>query len=144
MRFIYALYITVLFVTACGSHTAPNQNASPQVFYDGNTNSPPLLIRTTPESIGAIHLAQHSSFSREHRNAAQTVAEELIKDGVNPDAFYATIEPTQSARVLIFHLWHKDAFQEENQGVNGNPGGKCRDFYYNVKRQRVTWKAFWQ
>ena len=96
----------------------------------------------TPESVNAIQLSQPEAFLQEYREAATSVAQELMLDKENPAEFYAQVESAGGA--LVFHLWHEDAFKEENQRLDGNPGGKCRDFYYDVETHSVTQKLFWQ
>jgi hypothetical protein len=42
----------------------------------------------------------------------------------------------------MFHLWHESAFLPENRNVVGNPGGKCRDVWYDPEKRTVV-KVFW-
>ena len=94
--------------------------------------------------MGAIQLTRQDLFPDKYRKPARIVAEDLIEENENPDEFYATVEPARSSNGLIFHLWHQDAFKEENKGVIGNPGGKCRDVYYDIKQQRARELGLWQ
>jgi hypothetical protein len=96
----------------------------------------------TPVSVGAIQVTLMDSFPEDYRVAVGSVAQELRNDREDPAEYYAEIEPT--SRALMFHLWHQDAFKEENRGLLGNPGGKCRDFLYDLELHRVTEKLFWQ
>lgn len=106
--------------------------------------APPKTDRILPESVGAISLSDSSLFPEKYRDAARVVAEELRRDQVNPSAFYARVEASKEPDVLIFHLWHEAAFRPENLYTLGNPGGQCRDFYYDLKLKKVTKKLFWK
>ncbi len=97
---------------------------------------------STPESAGAVSLVAPESFSPEHRAPAKVVAAELRSGGEDPSEFFASV--TERPDVLIFHLWHQSAFAPENANVVGNPGGKCRDAYYDKASGTVSKTLFWQ
>lgn len=134
----FCLTLSIIFVVltnSCAKTRPTDGKARPQ---DNAVKSD----SRTPESVNAIQLSQPEAFLQEYREAATSVAQELMLDKENPAEFYAEVE--SAAGALVFHLWHVDAFKEQNQRLDGNPGGKCRDFYYDVGSHRVTQKVFWQ
>jgi hypothetical protein len=82
------------------------------------------------------------------REAARAVAASISQAGEDPKEFFAEISSESGGQVLVFHLWHTSAFTPENNPPNGivlgNPGGKCRNVYYDTKARRVTETLFWQ
>ena len=80
----------------------------------------------------------------QHRQGARAVAAALAAGGEDPQEFSCEAEEENGGRVLVFHLWHASAFLPENRGVLGNPGGKCRDVWYDVRRGRITETLYWQ
>ncbi len=68
----------------------------------------------------------------------------IQKSQKNPQEFYIQFEMNNSRTELIFHLWHESAFLQKNRNITGNPGGKCKDVYYNLKQKKVTKTYFWQ
>ena len=98
----------------------------------------------SPESTKTRQLSKVDLFPKKYKVAIETIIIELKRDREEPADFYASIEPYKNSKTLIFHLWHKSAFNKENRRLNGNPGGKCRDFYYDPGANRVTKKLFWQ
>lgn len=94
----------------------------------------------TPESVGAIHLSETGLFPEKHRPAVEKVAKSVGK----PGEFFAAIEEKKGTGELVFHLWHQDAFKPENRNVVGNPGGQCRDVYFDPQKGEVTRTLWWQ
>jgi len=90
----------------------------------------------TPESVGAKLLIKTTNFPQAYQEAIKAVIKKLDK----PEEFYVKIE--KKGNILIFHLWHKIAF--EGPITPGNPGGKCRDIYYDLKLKKITKILFWQ
>jgi hypothetical protein len=84
------------------------------------------------------------AFPEPQRDAARAVAVSITAQREKPSEFYAEVEPREGGQVLVFHLWHKSAFEQQNRHVLGNPGGQCRDVYYDPARQEVTKTLFWQ
>lgn len=140
MKSLQAILCVAIVLGYCCKPASTSRDDNPQVTVVKDTNAPER--RTTSESVGAIQLINPESFPAKYRAAAISVFEELTKDGETPNEFYAHIEAESG--VLIFHLWHQDAFKDENLALTGNPGGKCRDFHYDAKQQRVTKKLLWQ
>jgi hypothetical protein len=64
--------------------------------------------------------------------------------GERPEEFFAEVEVSRANGMLVFHLWHRSAWNPENRGAVGNPGGKCRDVYFDPRRGEVTQTLFWQ
>lgn len=62
----------------------------------------------------------------------------------DPGEFYVELEERDSGTLYVLHLWHQSAFLPENIGMNGNPGGKCRDVWYSVKERKIIKTLFWQ
>ena len=103
------------------------------------------LYMSTNESgsIVGTSIMEVSKFPPDQRETVRKSVEQLRLDSEDPAEFYAEIE-TRSDGIVIVHLWHESAFSPENRGVVGNPGGKCRDLYYDPKENRITQKLFWQ
>jgi hypothetical protein len=99
---------------------------------------------TDPRPFKPVALANIDAFPAEYREAVQTVAGSLAENGERPEQFYADVQPEEDGQILIFHLWHESAFEPQNRGVAGNPGGKCRDVQYDGRQRRVTQSLFWQ
>ena len=87
-------------------------------------------------------LVQVSAFQPAYQDAARAVAQSLKQSGEKPTGFYAEVSSEDKA--LVFHLWHASAFEPANQNVVGNPGGKCRDVWYDLATGKVTQTLFWQ
>ena len=122
----------------------------------------------------ANSLISYKSNDYEINEAINIIKQELINDNEQPSEFYFSIkrlnknvnekdennnikdydieifndsEIIKNSRVtslILFELWHESAFYLENQGLDGNPGGKCRNFYYEPKSKKVLEKLFWQ
>ncbi len=123
-----------------------------------------LVIGRSPESVNAKNLVEsdslpvvystagitgrESAIEQEIKDVQKIIISELQKDNENPSEFYATVFVEQKfgtvGEVLDFSLWHQSAFLKENWNVQGNPGGKCRDFYYDTNQKKITDKLFWQ
>ncbi len=85
-----------------------------------------------------------SSETPDKYQEAMQVVEELLKSrDEDPYEFYVTVTE-KDKDIIIFHLWHKDAFKPENRRVIGNPGGRCRDIQYHSKMKRIINQLFWQ
>jgi hypothetical protein len=91
-----------------------------------------------------ISLVKVEDFPAQHREAAKAVATALKDRKENPKEFYANVEAKNNGDVLVFHLWHQSAFDPKNRNVPGNPGGKCRDAFFDTKQGKVTDVLFWQ
>jgi hypothetical protein len=87
-------------------------------------------------------LAKADLFPARHREAVRNVGAYLAKQGEAADHFYATVE--QQEKLVVFHLWHESAFLPENRGAAGNPGGKCRDVWYDPENRSVVKVLWWQ
>ena len=94
------------------------------------------------EDVGAKHLSEQNLFPSEYREAVDAVIKELQKNNETPAEFYAQIEMDENSSMLIFHLSHQDAFKDDI--FPGNPGGKCRDMYYDVNQKKVVKTLFWK
>jgi len=94
----------------------------------------------TPDSVGARPLSDTELLSGQYGTAVKAVMRELV----NPEDFFATIENRKDPDIVVFHLWHIDAFKKENAHLEGNPGGKCRDVHYSLKDKKITKTLFWQ
>ncbi|HET9933915.1 MAG TPA: hypothetical protein VFQ35_24595 [Polyangiaceae bacterium] len=96
----------------------------------------------TPESVGATPLAELKGNGERERKAIAAGRAELKRVLENPNDFYATVQATDD--LVLLELWHQSAFAPENCNDHGNPGGKCRTFGYDPKRDRITSTKFWQ
>ncbi len=88
-------------------------------------------------------LTNNAAIPLAYRDAAAKVASYLTVKGENPGEFYVDIGPETDGKV-VFHLWHKSAFESQNMNVVGNPGGKNRDVFYDLRSASVTNMLFWQ
>lgn len=122
-------------------HELVNSNVIEAFLYEP---AEPRRVSLTPKAVGALRLSEPALFPRTYRFAAKAVAAELKKDHEDPGEYFANVEPEAGSGGLVFHLWHKDAFKPENARMRGNPGGKCRDFYYDPLQKKITQKLFWQ
>jgi hypothetical protein len=93
---------------------------------------------------GLVPLADAGAFPAHRQAAARTVADAVARSGERPEEFFAEIEVARGDGVVVFHLWHRSAWDPENRGVVGNPGGKCRDLYFDPRRGEVIQTLFWQ
>jgi hypothetical protein len=93
----------------------------------------------TPESVGAVPLNGPALLAGPHGAAARAV----MKEVQNPGDFFAAVE-RKVPDIVVFHLWHRDAFKKENAHVSGNPGGRCRDVHYSERKGKVVRVLFWQ
>ncbi|HBO97159.1 MAG TPA: hypothetical protein DE315_06275 [Candidatus Omnitrophica bacterium] len=93
---------------------------------------------------GLPALLDMEAFPEQYRDAARAVAASVAGAGEDPKEFYAQVEPKDSSRLLVFHLWHRSAFEPQNIGMLGNPGGKCRDVWYDMDSRKATKTLFWQ
>ena len=131
---------------------APSAPARPGILTRGaiEPGSAPLFYATkteqvvakdhNPQTIGGLNLGAPEKFAPGLQEAARAVAQSVGQ----PQDFYAQIEPSRATNELIFHLWHKDAFLPANQHLAGNPGGKCRDVYYQREQKKVARTLYWQ
>jgi hypothetical protein len=113
-------------------------------FYFVTPFADTLTPSLTPASVGAIHVTEPDLFPKAYRSVIEVVTSELKKDQEDPSEFYAQIESKTNSEILVIHLWHQAAFKPGAESMHGNPGGKCRDFYYDTKQERVTKKLWWQ
>jgi len=90
-----------------------------------------------------ININEENIFHEYYRPVLRAVIDELKKNREDPSEFYASVE-SQGPNQAVVHLWHQDAFKAENLGIVGNPGGRCRDFYYDMKQKKITKKLGWQ
>ena len=104
-----------------------------------STNAPDDQPRQKPTALVNV-----DAFAAEYRSAVQSVAALLARNGEPAEDFYAEVEPTQNGQIIILHLWHESAFEPQNSGVAGNPGGKCRDVHYDVRLRKAIQTVFWQ
>jgi hypothetical protein len=95
-------------------------------------------------SPGLLSLADTLSFSADRHAGARAVADAVSRSGERPEEFLAEVEVSGANGMLVFHLWHRSAWKPENRGAVGNPGGKCRDVYFDLRRGEVTHTLFWQ
>jgi hypothetical protein len=91
-----------------------------------------------------ISLVKVEDFPTQHREAAKAVATALKDRKEDPREFYAGVEAKNNGDLLVFHLWHQSAFHPKNRDVPGNPGGKCRDAFFDTKKGKVADVLFWQ
>jgi hypothetical protein len=92
-------------------------------------------------------LTNLDAFPADQRDAARAVAASLGEGGERAAEFYATVTSEDAGKVLVFHLWHESAFEAQARArgfIPGNPGGKCRDVWYDLEKRRVTQTLYWQ
>ena len=100
--------------------------------------------RTTPSENRPPALVAVMAFPEQYREPARAVAKDLSQQGEEPKDFFTEIEPGEGGQTVVFHLWHKSAFEPQNAHMLGNPGGKCRDVWYDLESGKVTQTLFWQ
>ena len=107
-------------------------------------SGPPVeTARSSREgSLGPL-VGDGENIAKEHQEAAAAVAASVREGGEDPKEFSCQIETAANGE-LIFHLWHESAFLPENRNTAGNPGGKCRDVYYNPTQKKVVKTLGWQ
>jgi len=88
--------------------------------------------------------ANPGSFPSSQQDAARAVAVALRERGEKPGEFHAQVVTEDAGNVLVFHLWHDSALTKQNRQAPGNPGGKCRDAYYDRRKKQVAKMLFWQ
>lgn len=100
------------------------------IFADGQRGMWELNIAAAPEL---------------YRDAVRAVINELVKTKEKPEDFYVQFpEKPNNKPVIILNLWHKSAFNKNNYGKAGNPGGKCRNIHYDTQQHKVIKVLFWQ
>ena len=124
-RFLIYLIIVGLIFTAIGYALS----GRPQVGRDGKQ---------------LIPLNKAEKFPAEFQHAARLVAESIGDRGEDPKEFFVEVHVKDSGKRWEFALWHESAFAKENENTKGNPGGKCRTAYYDVKQKKVTETLRWQ
>ena len=95
-------------------------------------------------SSALLPLADAGAFPADRRAGARAVADAVARSGEQPEEFFAEVEVRRADGVVVFHLWHRSAWDPENQGACGNPGGKCRDVYFDPRLGEVIQTLFWQ
>lgn len=95
---------------------------------------------------GLLPLADPGAFPDEYRPTARAVADALAGGGERSEEFFAQVEGSWAgaAGVVAFHLWHRSAWEPGNRTAVGNPGGKCRDVWFDSSREQVVKTLFWQ
>jgi hypothetical protein len=80
-----------------------------------------------------------------YRESVCAVIHELRKTREYPGDFFVQFPeiPTDDS-VIIINLWHKSALEAVHSDIPGNPGGKCRDMYYDTRSRTVVKVQFWQ
>jgi hypothetical protein len=120
-------------------------------LFRSSGGAPPLPVSGPPVvtagssregSLGPL-VGEGENIAKEHREAAKAVAASLRDAGDDPKEFSCQIEASAEGQ-LIFHLWHESAFLPENRDVRGNPGGRCRDVYYDPAQKKVVKTLWWQ
>ena len=80
-----------------------------------------------------------------YKDAVSATIKELLKTNEKPEEFYVQFpEKPTNEPVIVLNLWHKSAFDKINYGKEGNPGGKCRDMYYDKQEHKIIKVLFWQ
>jgi hypothetical protein len=93
---------------------------------------------------GLVPLADVGAFPADRQAGARAVADAVAQSGERPEEFFAEVEVTPGNGVVVFHLWHRSAWDPVNRGVVGNPGGKCRDVHFDPRSGEVIQTLFWQ
>lgn len=93
-----------------------------------------------PRHLQGKRLTESGAFAPQYREAVVAAAR-AVK---TPELFFVDIEERESGRIYVLHLWHESAFLPENRGMNGNPGGQCRDVHFDTTTKTILKIAFWQ
>jgi hypothetical protein len=108
--------------------------------YHGHSKDKNLGDR--PEDL--ISLADIGSFPADYRQAAAAVSEVVDRSGEQSKEFYVKIDANRADKIIVLHLWHQSAWAPENKGKVGNPGGRCRDAWFDPAIGQVVRVEFWQ
>ena len=100
-------------------------------------------LARTPGDVYAKQLDE-TLYPVEYRSIIRTVVEELQKQGENPDDFFARVHMPPIESIVRVSLWHKDAFSLWHYRDSGNPGGKCRDMYFDQRSTTIEEVQFWK
>ena len=78
-----------------------------------------------------------------YKDAQIAMTNYLINKKEDPNDFY--IPKNQIINQdTIFTVWHKIALLPESADVLGNPGGKCRNLYYDKNKKQVIKGLLWK
>jgi hypothetical protein len=91
-----------------------------------------------------ISLADIGSFPADYREAAAAVREVVDRSGEQSNEFFVKIGANRPDKIVVLHLWHQSAWAPENKGKVGNPGGKCRDAWFDPALGQVVRVELWQ
>jgi hypothetical protein len=91
-----------------------------------------------------IALADIGSFPAEYRQAAAAVNELVDRSGEQSKEFYVRIDASRPDKIIVLHLWHQSAWAPENKGKTGNPGGRCRDAWFDPTSGQIVRVELWQ
>lgn len=106
-----------------------------------------LLLSSSAAATGqrALYKLNVNDTPELYRDAVKAAIVELQKTKERPEDFYVQFpEKFPNEPVVILNLWHKSAFEKKNLGMNGNPGGKCRDMHYDKNLNKIANVLFWQ
>jgi hypothetical protein len=96
-------------------------------------------LRGAGESRTLYPLTVNEGFPPEYRKGALAVVSAMSKQGLKPREYSADVAAREGGRVLEFTLWHDSALkQREVPSVLGDPTGKCRTVFYDLKKGAVT------
>jgi hypothetical protein len=134
MRTVRALSLLLLLACPLGAQTrsAPADSGRRAAILRGATR------------VGALQLTGADWAGPVILSAVFSATAQLLRRGEDPAEFYVTSTVRDSGTVVVLHLWHEAAFYPENASMQGNPGGKCRDMWYDVRRRAITKELFWQ
>ena len=97
----------------------------------------------TPGDVNAKSLDE-IQYPVEIRPIIRAVTEELRKQKEDPDDFFAQVHTSSIESVVRVSLWHKDAFSLWHYRDSGNPGGKCRDMYFDQRSTTIEETLLWK
>lgn len=97
----------------------------------------------TPEDVNAKAL-DVALYSVENRPMIEAVIEALQKQDEDPADFFVQVHLPSIESVVRVSLWHEDAFSLWHYRDSGNPGGKCRDMYFDRGTEKITKTLFWK
>ena len=104
------------------------------IWWLGQGHRPPNLLP----------LADIDSFPASCRAAVAATIEDLDRSGEQPKEFYARVEEGRDDKIIVLHLWHESAFASKYKYTVGNPGGKCRDVWFDPAKGQIIRVGIWQ
>jgi hypothetical protein len=80
----------------------------------------------------------------EHKNASEFYYKTDILNQLDIEEYKRKLRNNNLKDIVVYHLWHRSAFEKPNCNARGNPGGKCFDMWINIKTKKKLIELMWQ